>query len=207
MIHGNWIVLRLGGLVVSAGLPLLGLVGCGNHREAAQPVRTETAAPKASAGVPATVSETPSPSSDRFDPCSLLTQAEVEAAVGKRMLAPVREAMANLATCSFGDPEAPKVAGRSLSALRLTVFSGTEGFAGGGPEGQVREAFELARSNSSAPEPVEGLGKEAFWTESLHELSVLQGQYLVEVEVDLETPRTRLEVAKSLATRVLGRLP
>jgi len=72
--------------------------------------------------------------------CSLLTQAEIETVVGRSVLAPRKEDVANLSTCSFGDPSAPLVEGRAISqVVSMSVFAGTSGYYGGPEAGSIAQ--------------------------------------------------------------------
>jgi hypothetical protein len=138
-----------------------------------------------------------------LDACSLLGRAEVEALVGRPALEPAKEQMANLVTCAFGDPEAPKIAGRSASqVLTLSVFTGEEGAYYAGPAAQARDAYETARRNAASSESVAGLGETAYWDEALKTLSAVKGRYWVSAEVD-----AGVEAAKRVMAKAVERLP
>jgi hypothetical protein len=135
------------------------------------------------------------------DACTLLTQEEVEAAGGRKALAARGQAMAELSTCEWGDPEAPKIGDKPLVDLvELSLFTGSNAYFAG-PVEQAREVFRTARANTSADEPVVGLGEDAWWDgRTLH---VLRAAHLLEVTVD---PESR-EAAETLVRAALGRLP
>jgi hypothetical protein len=135
--------------------------------------------------------------------CSLFTKAEIEAATGRTVLDPVEEELADLSTCSFGDPAAPKVAGRSLSKVfSLAVVSGGNSYFEG-PVAQVRGIYEMAEKNAGGVDPVSGLGDKAHWAGLT--LRVLRGPYMVEVEVDAGDNSRK--IAEQLARTAVGRLP
>jgi hypothetical protein len=137
------------------------------------------------------------------DPCALLTQAEVAGLLGRSALPGVKEQAANLATCSFGDPDAPKIGGRPASqVLTLAVFIGQEGAYAAGPVAQARDAYETARRGAASSEAVAGLGESAYWDKTFRTLSVLKGRYFVSVELE-----AGVETAKRAATKTLARLP
>jgi hypothetical protein len=51
-------------------------------------------------------------SAARVDACTLLSKAEVEGVVGRRVLAGRKEDSAEISTCDYGNPAAPLAAGR-----------------------------------------------------------------------------------------------
>ncbi len=137
------------------------------------------------------------------DACLLLTKAEVESLVGRPALPGAKEQAANLVTCSFGDPEAPKIGGRpAAQVLTLAAFTGQEGAYAAGPVAQARDAYETARRNAASAEAVAGLGESAYWDKTFKTLSVLKGRHLLSVEID-----GGVETAKKAASKALARLP
>lgn len=137
------------------------------------------------------------------DACLLLTKAEVEGLVGRPALPGAKEQAANLVTCSFGDPEAPKIGGRPAAhVLTLAAFTGQEGAYAAGPVAQARDAYETARRNAAAAEALAGLGESACWDKMFKTLSVLKGRHFLSVETD-----GGLETAKKAASKALARLP
>ena len=135
--------------------------------------------------------------------CALLTKAEVQGLVGRPVLAGANEHAANLATCSFGDPEAPKIGGRpAVRVLSLAVFTGQEGAYAAGPVAQARDAYETARRNAASAEAVAGLGESAYWDQTFKTLSMLKGRHFLSVEID-----GGVETAKKAASKALARLP
>jgi len=140
------------------------------------------------------------------DACALLTQAEVETATGRSVLAPQGEQVANLSTCAFGDPGAPVLDGRATSqTVSLSVFVGRAGDYYAGAVAQARDAYQMGRDNAASVEAVSGLGDDAYWDRILRTLNVLSGKYELEVEVASEAGG--VEVARNLALRALPRLP
>ena len=178
---------------------LLSASGCGGGSEppaggvAEQQARAATAAPPAAAKVPV----------PQVKACSLFTKAEVEQATGRTVLEPAEGGAAELSTCSYGDPDSPKVAGRSLTNIvHVSVFSGGSGYYAG-PVAQAKDTFELALRNAGEVTTVAGLGDKAHWAGKT--LRVLRGAYLVEIEVDAgEGSR---QVAERLAAAAIGSLP
>lgn len=137
------------------------------------------------------------------DACSLLSKGEVEALVGRSVMEPTREQAANLVTCTFGDPESPKVGDRPLSqVLTLAVFTGEEGAYYAGPVAQARDSYETARKNAASSEAVSGLGESAYWDKVFQTLSVHKGRYWVTAKAD-----GGLEAARPALEKAIGRLP
>jgi hypothetical protein len=136
----------------------------------------------------------------------LLTKADVEDMAGKPVLDGRKEELAQLVTCSFGDPTAPQIAGRALSqVMTLSVMTGQEGAYYAGAVAQAKDSFLMARKNAAAAEAVSGLGEDAYWDSILHKLAVVKGKYLV--DVDVESGGDGLKIAKAAAAKALDRLP
>lgn len=173
---------------------LLFLGGCGGSGD------TESAATAPSGNV---AESTPKAPFVPVDACSLLTKEDVESLAGTTVLEPQKEELANLITCSFGDPESPKMAGRALSQiLTLAVFTGEEGAYYAGPEAQAKDTFETGRRNAGSVQAVGGLGEDAFWDDTLHTLHVYKGRY--ELSVDSDKGQ---DFARSAAEKALAKLP
>jgi hypothetical protein len=179
---------------------LLPASGCGGGRHepapgsgAEQQARGAAVAPPAGAKV----------SVPQVKACSLFTKAEIEKAAGRTVLEPAEEGAAELSTCSYGDPDSPKIAGRSLSNIvQMSVFSGGNSYYAG-PAVQAKDTFELALKNAGDVTTVAGLGDKAHWAGKT--LRVLRGAYLVEIDVDAgEGSR---QAAERLAATAIGRLP
>ncbi len=125
----------------------------------------------------------------RIDACSLVTKAEVEAAVGRPVPEPKKQQAGNVAACSYMDPQTGMV------IVVFEVFAGNDA-------AQARDVFKQ-RSQSAAPvQSVSGLGDDARWNMVSKALNVLKGKYVVSVA----TPRG-LDAAKKLAASALRRLP
>jgi hypothetical protein len=175
------------------------LAGCGES--SSPPAPSTGVSSETPAAAPPPQPESAALAVAAVDACTLLTQQEVETAGGRTALAPRGQAMAELSTCEWGDPEAPKVGDKPLVDLvELSLFSGSNAYYGG-PAEQAREVFRTARANASADEPVAGLGEDAWWDGGT--LHVLRAPYLLEVTLD---PESR-EAAETLARVALGRLP
>ena len=184
--------IRTVGLLGLCALVLLG--GCGSPGDTESATSTPTKA--ASQAAPKTPFVP-------VDACTLLTKAEVEALAGATVLEPQKEELANLVTCSFGDPESPRLAGRALSTiLTLAVFTGEEGAYYAGPEAQAKDTFATARRNAASAQTVSGLGEEAFWDDTLHTLHTYKGKYYLSADSD-----KGLDFAKSAAEKALAKLP
>lgn len=188
--------IRVAGVLSFCGVLLL--AGCstgGDAEKSAAPATTEssaTAAPK-TPFVP-------------VDACSLLGKEEVEALTGQKVLKPLKEEIANLVTCGYGDPESPQIApGRSLSQiLTVAVFTGEEGAYYAGPVAQAKDTFETGRKNAASPQKVNGLGEDAYWDETFRTLNIYKGKY--ELSVTVESGKG-LNLAKTVAEKALTKLP
>jgi len=139
------------------------------------------------------------------DACSLLTKSEVEALAGKPVMEPRKETLANLVTCSYGDPDAPQIDGRAISQIvTIAVFTGQEGAYYAGPVAQAKDAYEMGRKNAASDEPVSGLGEGAYWDKLLRTLNAYKGKYWVSATVEAAGG---IELAKKLTSQALDRLP
>jgi hypothetical protein len=140
------------------------------------------------------------------DACALLTKGDVESLTGKTVMDPYKQEVANLVTCSWGDPEVPQLSpGRAVSQiLTLDVFTGEEGAYFAGPVAQAREAFDLGRRNAASPQNVTGLGEDAYWDALFRTLHVYKDRYEVSVTVE---SGTGLDAARTVAERALAKLP
>ena len=195
----------LGALLLLATSGLFLLAACGGDGEEAAtpagtraPAATETAAgAQTPAGTPLatrTATATPQPSGAAVDPCSLLTKAEVEAAIGTSVTEPEPEEAANLVTCSYNDPETP-----IFSLVSVSVLIGEDA-------DQASDVYELAKDNAADAQTVGGLGNDAFWDSVLNGLEVLEGKYDVRIDVSPDGG-DELAIAKDLAAKVVDRLP
>jgi hypothetical protein len=126
--------------------------------------------------------------------CSLLSKSEVEKIIGKKVLDPKDEKMANLYTCTYGDPEFPTVS--QLLILTVLVFT---------KHSDATEVWETAKSNAASVEEVSKLGDAAYWDKILSTLWIVNGNY--EISFDVGSDEGGLDSAKKLAAKVLERLP
>ena len=183
---GTGLVLALGAIV------LLAACGGGSDEEKTQPAATKAATtPAATTGAS---QPTTAPPSSALDACMLVTKAEIEVAVGTTVLDPKPEQLANLSTCSFNDPATPIFTIASVSVLT------------GARDGDAREIFDMAKKNGNDPQPVAGVGEDAFWDDTLSDLNVVQGKYEITVDVPGDSADP-LSVAKEIAGKVLAKLP
>ncbi len=183
---------------VLAGLMLAGCGGGGGNEPAAASAAGQQAS--AATAVPPAAGRA---SVQQVKACSIFTKAEIEKATGRTVLEPAEAGAAELSTCSYGDPDSPKVAGRSLSNIvQTSVFSGGNGYHAG-PAAQAKDTFEIALRNAGDVTAVTGLGDKAHWAGKT--LRVLRGAYLIEIEVDAGDGSR--QIAERLAATAVGRLP
>jgi hypothetical protein len=165
---------------------LMGCLACGSGGQADAATDTAAAVPQPAASAV---------SSPAADACSLLQKAEVEAAVGRPVKAPVADTAANLQTCSFIDPHDPAGLDNVVLLAVLTASNATA----------AREVLEIARTNAAGATPVTGIGDIAFWDELLRSLEVVKGAY--EVSIHLSSDAGGLPTARKLVQQALSRLP
>ncbi len=185
-----------GGLLVLGALVSLAGCGGGSSDDTGEPTTApQTKAATAATDVTPGSTARPPSSSGEIDVCALVTKAEVEAAVGTAVLEPKAEQVANLASCSFSDPGAPV-----FGLVSVSVLTGSRA-------GDAQEIFDMAKRNANEPQAVSGLGQDAFWDDVLGTLNVVQDQYEVSVDVASIDNGDRMAAAKTVAAKVLGRLP
>lgn len=188
-------LLALGGLILLAACSSGG-AGGGSTSGQPEPAAQATQSPSQPTAA-ASANGTQKNPDVQVDACKLLAKAEIESAVGAPVLEPLAEQLANLSTCSYGDPEAPLLGGRSVAqTVVLSVFAGRDA-------AQARGAYQIARRNAGDLVPVTGVGEEAYWVDILETLNVLKGRYFIGVEAR----RGGVEAAKGLASKMLGKLP
>jgi hypothetical protein len=189
---------------------LLFLAACGGDDNTAQPpavastvLEAAPASTQPAAGAPAETSSTPVAAS-QVDACALLGQADVEATLGRPVLPPTSELVANLGCCSYGDPEAPVV-----SAASLCVFTGSDAGYFAGAVAQAAEVFQTSKNNAAAAQTVSGLGDDAYWDEIFNSLTLLSGPHQISLEIsfDGDDDEANLAAAKALMAKALERLP
>jgi len=160
-------------------------------------VATSTSAARATqtaAAATRTATATPQPSSGTIDACSLLTKAEVEAAIGTSVTGPEPEQSANLVACNFNDPNTP-----IFHLVSVSVLIGENA-------NDASDVYELAKSNAADAQTVGGIGNDAFWDSVLNGLEVLKGKYDIRIDVSPDGG-DQLAIAKDLAAKVVARLP
>jgi hypothetical protein len=140
------------------------------------------------------------------DACSLLSKDEVQTITGKTVMEPLKEQVANLVTCTYGDPGAPQIApGRSVSQiLTIAVFTGEEGAYFAGAVAQAKDAFDLGRKNAASAQAVSGLGEDGYWDAILRGLHVLKGKHELTVTVESDGG---LNLARGVAEKALAKIP
>ena len=140
-----------------------------------------------------------------IDACSLLTKEEVEQSTGRRVLNPMQANVANLATCYFGNLDSPIIHDRPIdTVVTVSLMVGIEGQYYAGAVAQVRDTYEMARKNASSAQVVENLGEAAYWDDGFKSINVLQGKYMLGVEVSSDAGG--IDVAKDIATKILPKL-
>jgi hypothetical protein len=190
------------------GLVLLAACGGGNEESTTTPAGTRaptaTQAPTETQSAEATESpaaeatqtatEAPQASGGEIDPCSLLTKAEVEAAIGTSVTEPEPEETANLVACNYNDPSTP-----IFHLVSVTVLIGANA-------DEASDLYELAKDNAAEAQTVGGLGDDAFWDSVFNGLEVLKGKYDFRIDVSPDDG-DELAIAKDLAAKALDRLP
>jgi hypothetical protein len=139
------------------------------------------------------------------DACSLLSKAEVEAAVRRTVLVPKREPIFNICNCLYGDPQAPPDKLEPAPIVSVSVFVGgmEERFPGFPKE--AKDTFEMMKKSATTPRPIAELGDDAYWENSRRELVILRGKYMTAIK--LQPDSGDQPAAKVLAAKVLERLP
>jgi hypothetical protein len=130
------------------------------------------------------------------DACTLLTKAEVEAIVGRPVLEPVSQRIAELSTCGYPDPTAP-AGGVIPRVASVAVFSAADAAA-------AKSVYDTGKSNAAEVTPVSGVGDEAFWDGIIRNFATHKGRYQVDVSVDTNAG---LDAARALAEKALQKLP
>jgi len=141
-----------------------------------------------------------------IDACSLLTKEEVEQSTGRQVLEPMKDNVANLATCYFGNLESPIIHNRPIDTIvTVSLMVGIEGQYYAGGVAQVRDTYEMARKNASSAQIVKNIGEAAYWDDDWKNLKVLRGKYLLEITVS--SVAGGIDMAKDIAMKILTRLP
>jgi hypothetical protein len=139
-------------------------------------------------------------SAEAVDACSLLTQAEISAAVGIPMLSGRHDFPGTTQECSW-QRRLPQPGGPPLTILSLQLFV------------EPAEGFEWNKHNVSQENvtSVSGVGEDAYYTEqgkgSAMILNVKKGDLCVIVTWILVTDRQRvMDAEKTIAAQVLSKL-
>ena len=166
-------------LLGTAVLALLLLAGCGGTNGAASSGGASTQ----SAQQTQKTTDKTKPSSVEIDPCSLVTKAEVEQALGVGVGQPEKPPEAPFSCRYTGEK------GQGLAVLVVLVRPGT-----------TKSAFESVKEQFPGAENVSGAGDDAFFIGN--QLNVLKGDTYLNVGGDAS-----LEALQSLTQKALGRLP
>jgi hypothetical protein len=188
------------GVFLGVAVSVVLLAACGGGSNDATPTSAPataaagdtTPAADATAGAPATP---PQASSGEIDACTLVSKAEVEAAIGTTVLDPKPQQFPNLSSCDFNDPATPVF--RLASVTVVTEPSGDG----------ARSLFDLGKSNANDPQTIDGIGEDAYWDETLSTLDTLKGKYEVSVSVSPGEGVDKLTAAKAIAAKVVANLP
>lgn len=199
--------LRLASCLAVGGLLLLAACsgGTGGGATGGQPTVVGQATRPAAEAKPTEVS--PRDRGGKIDPC-VLTKEEVEAAVGRPVLAPREQEDAATASCDYRDPVAT-ASGDSRLVFRTV---GVRVLVGGGADygptavAKAKETYETNKKNAADAQPVAGIGEDAYWDKLVTTISVLRGRYEVKVYIKSDE-LGGVNVAKALAAKVLERLP
>jgi len=146
--------------------------------------------------------------------CSLLSSAEVEDAAGRKVMDPVEDHTAErLSICGYGEPGSPLLAGNPRNlVVQLSVLAGDNTYFEG-PVAQVNASFDMITEHGGEVQQVKDLGERAHWAADLDTLRVVQGPYMLEVEVlERDSKGERIagdprNIAEQLARLMLERLP
>lgn len=148
---------------------------------------TEAAATQASNG---------SGSGAPVDPCSLITAAEAQNALGEAANPPVSMDLGSgLSTCKYDTATGLKEVG-----IDVHVFSDSAG---------ATAEFDKNKQGiidvGGKVEPISGIGDQAFSTE--HTVDVLKGTTFLVVVVNAKSTEDDIAIAKSIAQQAVARLP
>ena len=170
-----WTAPLLAGVMVSLAS------GCGAGDDRPTPASTP---PGATSAAP--------PAGPPIDACALLSQAEVEASLGKTVRTPARADTPPTFSCSYVTPD-----GLDNVALSVTVH----------PDARAaHDTFVLALAVNKYEE-FEGLGDRAYRS-PVSDVKVLDGRYEVGLDVAQSIEKeAQVQKAKALVTLVLQRLP
>ena len=202
---------------------VLALVGAACSDDASVTVATSpnTAAPTTTAAANTAAATTAVPDTsitpavdpvkgNPIDPCSLLTVDEIGSALQVPVGAPAAGPQSNLPnplgqrTCTWTTNESPP---RSVAVSVVTTQSAQMGGAAGGTY-TARQLFEDTKPLAEAPEPVPGLGDDAFFgAVAGMQMTVLKGDVYFSVTVPFGITDADAAVVRALAPLAVARLP
>lgn len=131
---------------------------------------------------------------DSIRACDLLSKSEVEKLVGRPVFDPKDEHLANMYTCTYGDPEYPDVS--VMVSISVIISSNQK---------ESIKILEMTRKNAASVEDIKNLGDRAFYDKILKTLWIVKNKYEIGIEVDSEAGG--LETSQKIAIKILERLP
>jgi hypothetical protein len=135
----------------------------------------------------------------RVEACALFNKAEIQALIGRAAMDGRKSEVAELSSCSFGNPKAPLVNGQPTDVLlTIDVFNGER-------PGQAKGAYDIAKKNTGDVKPIGGVGDEAYWDDVLRVFRVVKGN--VGVDVTIASDLGGLKTARAIAENVVAKLP
>lgn len=154
------------------------------------PAASTPAAPPTSAAAKATA-----PASALLDACVLLTKDDVQSAIGKPVKSVKEDADSATATsCGYKD-----AATQSYRLVSLVIYPSTNA--------QAKGVHESTRTKNRPQVAVANLGDDAYWDMSLGTLDVLKGKYSIGLFVAGDAANDQVAAARSMASKLLSRLP
>lgn len=137
----------------------------------------------------------PGANAQDVEACDLLTKPDVASAIGQAAPDGLRDAgkmgQVTFSHCSYKDG--------SKTLVLATVYTYQLGKA------ELQKQFEAAKKQAGDAETVGGLGDGAYWWKSKTTLLAIKDKYMVSVLMGPSVPR--LEAAKTMATKIVQRLP
>lgn len=182
-------------------LILVALTGCGGGGDSAPAGNgsnptTNAVTPETQATSRPTGATAPTPASGGVlqDACTLLTKAEVEAALAT----PVGEVLSSLPGTQFPACEfsAPRSRAELLVQVVVNPFFNSNA---------ARGAFDALKPSNAVN--VSGLGDGAYWIADTGRLALLKGNHIVSVDVRESGGKDRQAVARELAAKAIPRVP
>lgn len=139
---------------------------------------------------------------ETINPCSLLTKAEAELALGEQ----VKEQELSDSRNVLGQKICIYSAASSMRFIQLSIVQ-TSGMDKVMKEQGYTSAmlYKDTESMMTSPQPISGIGDQAFWgTPGLH---VLKGETYLTISVGNTDLAENLELAKKIAQKVIQKLP